>query len=297
MSGLSAYWSQATTAIPGLPGGLLAWCLILGFAAVFLAVLALAGASRPDGFRRRLGAPAAPAAPARVVKAGGARMKGPATRRAAMPWRLAFALGPPMAFALAAPAAGWSLTWPELTYGGGILAALGIVVPGRWRAWRSVRHRDALRLGFPDALDMMVLCAEAGLGLDAALNRVAAEIAPAHPALGAELAQIGRELRAGKERGAVLRGFARRAGLPEIESFATLLVQSEALGTGIARTLRVQAEEMRSTRLLRAEERAHTLPVKLTLPLVVCVLPAMIAVVLLPGALTIARDVLPSLGQ
>ena len=164
-------------------------------------------------------------------------------------------------------------------------------------AWRRTRHREALRLGFPDALDMMVLCAEAGLGLDAALNRVAVEIAPAHPAMGDELARIGRELRAGKERAVVLRGFARRAGLPEVESFATLLLQSEALGTGIARTLRVQAEEMRATRLLRAEERAHTLPVKLTLPLVVCVLPAMIVVVLLPGALSILRDVLPNLGH
>lgn len=200
-----------------------------------------------------------------------------------------------LGLAAAAPAEGLRrrLGMPAATTG----ARLARPAPRRRWAWRRARHREALRLGFPDALDMMVLCAEAGLGLDAALNRVAAEIAPAHPAMGAELARIGRELRAGKERAAVLRGFARRAGLPEVESFATLLLQSEALGTGIARTLRVQAEEMRAMRLLRAEERAHTLPVKLTLPLVVCVLPAMIVVVLLPGALTIVRDVLPNLGH
>jgi tight adherence protein C len=146
-------------------------------------------------------------------------------------------------------------------------------------------------------LDMMVVCVEAGLGLDAALNRVAVEIAQAHPPIAAELTQIGRELRAGRERGAVLRNFAHRAGLTEIASFATLLIQSEALGTGIARSLRVQAEEMRANRMLRAEEQAHTLPVKLTIPLVFCILPAMIAVVLLPSAIAIVRDILPNLGR
>ena len=113
----------------------------------------------------------------------------------------------------------------------------------------------------------------------------------------AALTQVVRELRAGKARDAVLRDFARRTGLPELASFATLLIQSETLGTGIARTLRAQGEEMRAARMLRAEERAHTLPVKLTIPLVVCVLPAMIAVVLLPGMVALVRDILPNLGR
>ena len=277
----------------GLPGGLLAWSLVLAFAAVVLAVLGSAGAARPESLRRRLGLPAA----AGRAAMPGARLERAARWHAAVPWPWVLAPLPLLAFAVLVVLAGWSPASLETLYAGGALAALCALAPGRWHAWRGARRREALGAGFPDALDMMVLCTEAGLGLDAALNRVAAEIAPLHPAMGAELTRIGRELRAGKERGAVLRDFAERAGLAEVESFATLLVQSEVLGTGIARTLRVQAEDMRAARLLRAEERAHTLPVKLTLPLVVCVLPAMIAVVLLPGALTILRDVLPGLGH
>jgi tight adherence protein C len=195
----------------------------------------------------------------------------------------------------------WAFDLRPLSAGGLYLAlvsaALVLAVTAGVRRRRQARRRAALRNGFPDALDLMVICVEAGLGLDAAMNRVTAEIEPVHPALGAALRQVGREVRAGRPRGEALQAFAKRIGLPEVESFATLLNQSELLGTGAARALRVQAEEMRAARMLHAEEQAQALPVKLTLPLVLCVLPAMIAVVLLPGIIAVLRDVLPNLGH
>lgn len=173
----------------------------------------------------------------------------------------------------------------------------GFIAPRFWLARRIKRRQRSIAESFPDALDMMVVCVEAGLGLDAALARVGRQISAAHPLLAAELDRMTLELRAGKGRGDALRNFAARIALPEVASFVTLLVQSEALGASIAQTLRVHADDMRANRLLRAEELAHKLPVKLTAPLVICILPAMLTAVLLPGMLTIARHVLPNLGQ
>ncbi len=283
----------------GAPGGFLPWSMGLAFASVFLTVLGVSIALRPAAEFRRLDRSNGPSE--RAVGAGlrpavsglfapALQYKGSLTLAAICILLLLF-LG--VAWLLGTRA----LSWVQGIYLASAVAVFAWILPRRLRAWRASRRREALRHGFPDALDMMVVCVEAGLGLDAALNRVAAEIAQAHPPIAAELTQIGRELRAGRERDAVLRSFAHRAGLPEIASFATLLIQSEALGTGIARSLRVQAEEMRASRLLRAEEQAHTLPVKLTIPLVFCILPAMIAVVLLPSAIAIVRDILPNLGR
>ena len=104
------------------------------------------------------------------------------------------------------------------------------------------------------------------------------------------------ELRAGKSRMDALRNMAERVDIEELNSFITLLIQSDQLGTSMAQTLRVYAEEMRVKRMLRAEEMAHKLPVKLVVPLVTCILPAMITAVLLPAMIRIIRDVLPNLG-
>ncbi len=285
--------------LPAMPGDLLTWSLSLAFAAVFLAVLGVAMSLRPVAAFQRLNGPGKPEG---TVTGTGSRPAASGVSAKAVQFagrRI------PMAGLISLPlflGAAWlvkaeALTWGQGLYASGVMAVFAWIIPGRLRAWRGSRRREALRRGFPDALDMMVVCIEAGLGLDAALSRVAAEIAQAHPPIAAELTQIGRELRVGRDRGTVLRNFAHRAGLPEIASFATLLIQSEALGTGIARSLRVQAEEMRASRMVRAEEAAHTLPVKLTIPLVFCILPAMIAVVLLPSVIAIVRDVLPNLGR
>lgn len=175
------------------------------------------------------------------------------------------------------------------------LGVAGLYLPPLWLSRRIARRQQAIAEGFPDALDMMVVCVEAGLGLDATFNRVGAELTRAHPELAMQFALVSLELRAGKSRADALRNLADRIGRDEISSFVTLMIQSDTLGTSIAQTLSVHADEMRTRRTLRAEEKAHKLPVKLTVPLVVFILPCMITVILLPGIIGIIRTLLPAM--
>jgi tight adherence protein C len=175
------------------------------------------------------------------------------------------------------------------------LLVAGLYLPSAFVSNRTRNRQRAIQESFPDALDMLMVCVEAGLGLDAAFTRVGAEMAPAHPVLAEEFGVVSLELRAGKSREAAMRNFAERIGTTEITSFVVLLIQSDQLGTSVAQTLRVQADEMRVKRMLRAEEKAHMLPVKLSIPLVLCLLPSMIAVAVLPGIIRIIRDLLPAL--
>ena len=142
---------------------------------------------------------------------------------------------------------------------------------------------------------MLVVCVEAGLGLDAAFTRVGTQISRAHPLLSSELAIVALELRAGKSRQDALRNLSTRTGLPAIQSLVTLLIQSEKLGSSIAVSLRVYGSEMRLKRMQKAEERAHMLPVLLSVPLVACILPTMISVIMLPGFINILRHIQPVL--
>ena len=119
---------------------------------------------------------------------------------------------------------------------------------------------------------------------------------PIYPVLAQHFGLVSLELRAGKSREAAMRNFSERIGLNEITSFVVLLIQSDQLGTSMAQTLRVQADEMRVKRMLRAEEKAHMLPVKLSIPLVLCLLPSMVAVAVLPGIIRIIRELIPALG-
>jgi len=161
---------------------------------------------------------------------------------------------------------------------------------------RRVRLRQrSIREGFPDALDMLLVCVESGLGLDGALARVASEIGRAHPLLSEQFGFVGRELRVGRDRETALRSMAERIGIDEVSSLVTLLIQTDKLGTSIGDALRAHAYEMRSTRLLRAEEKAHKLPVKLSVPLIFFILPALLLVILSPAAMSIARDMFPAL--
>lgn len=161
---------------------------------------------------------------------------------------------------------------------------------------RRVRKRQlSIREGFPDALDMLLVCVESGLGLDGALARVADEIGRAHPLLSEQFGFIGRELRVGRDREVALRSMAERIGIDEVTSLVTLLIQTDKLGTSIGDALRAHAYEMRSTRLLRAEEKAMKLPVKLSVPLIFFILPALLLVILAPAALSIGRDMFPAL--
>jgi tight adherence protein C len=177
------------------------------------------------------------------------------------------------------------------------LALAGIYLPWRWVESRVESRQLAIMEGFPDALDLLVICVEAGLSLNAAFVRVGQEMIRAHPVLAEQIALVSLELRAGKSREEALRNLASRTGVNDVKNFVTLMIQSEALGADLAETLRIQAEEMRVMRMLRAEEKAHKLPVKLAIPLVLFILPAMFAVVLGPAIISIVRDVLPHLGS
>lgn len=174
-------------------------------------------------------------------------------------------------------------------------AALGLYLPNLFIRAKADRRQREIINGFPDALDLMLVCVEAGLGLEAAFARVGMEMTSSHPRLAEQLGAVVLELRAGRSREDALRRMADRAGADEIRAFATLLIQSTKLGSSVAQTLRIYAAEMRERRRMRAEEKAHRLPVLLSIPLVACMLPVMIGVLMLPAAIRVARAVVPAL--
>lgn len=175
-------------------------------------------------------------------------------------------------------------------------AAAGLYLPALLVQARADRRQREIINAFPDALDLMLVCVEAGLGLEAAFNRVGMEITSSHPLLAQQFGAVVLELRAGRSREDALRRMADRAGADEIRAFATLLIQSTKLGSSIAQTLRIYASEMRERRRMRAEEKAHRLPVLLSIPLVVCMLPVMIGVLMLPAIIRVVRVMIPAMG-
>lgn len=174
-------------------------------------------------------------------------------------------------------------------------AALGLYLPALVVRAKAARREREIINSFPDALDLMLVCVEAGLSLEAAFDRVGREITLSHPLLAEQVGIVVLELRAGRSREDALRRMADRSGTDEIRAFATLLIQSTKLGTSVAQTLRVYASEMRERRRMRAEEKAHRLPVLLSIPLVACMLPVMIGVLMLPAAIRVIRVLLPAL--
>lgn len=145
------------------------------------------------------------------------------------------------------------------------------------------------RSGFPNFLDLLVVCSEAGLTPRAGIERISRELTRTHPFLGANLFLMCLELRAGRPLVEAIESLGRRVQMEEVRSLGTLLQQTEELGTNLTSSLRVYADEMRARRLLRAEERAHVLPVKLVLPLAFFVFPVMMIVALLPVFLRIYK--------
>jgi tight adherence protein C len=141
-----------------------------------------------------------------------------------------------------------------------------------------------------------LVCVEAGLGMEAAFDRVGREMVDSHPLVSQLLSMVTLELRAGSTREEALRNMADRAQVDEIRSFSTLLIQSDKLGSSVGETLRVYATEMRERRRMRAEEKAHRLPVLLSVPLVAFMLPVMIGVLMLPAVIRVIREVVPNLG-
>lgn len=176
---------------------------------------------------------------------------------------------------------------------GSVLALLGLYLPNLFIRAKADRRREAIVNGFPDCLDLLLVCVEAGLGIEAAMDRVGREMVHAHPLVSELLSVAVLQLRAGATRDEAYRRIADIAGVDEIRSFATLLIQSDKLGTSISTTLRVYSAEMREKRRMRAEEKAHRLPVLISIPLVVFMLPTMIGVLMLPASVRMVRDIFP----
>ncbi len=175
------------------------------------------------------------------------------------------------------------------------LAVVGLYLPNLWISAKADRRRTEIINGFPDCLDLMLVCVEAGLGIEAAFDRVGREMVGSHPQVSQLLSMVTLELRAGSTREEALRNLADRSQVDEIRSFSTLLIQSDKLGSSVGETLRVYAAEMRERRRMRAEEKAHRLPVLLSIPLVVCMLPVMIGVLMLPAVIRVLREIVPNL--
>jgi tight adherence protein C len=201
----------------------------------------------------------------------------------------------PIVYLFFATLGGEPLSFFRLYLVPGILAILGMYLPNLIVTGKADRRREAVTNGFPDCLDLMLVCVEAGLGLEAAMDRVGREMVHSHPLVSRLLSIATLQLRAGSARDEALRKMGTSSGVNEIRSFATLLIQSDKLGTSVADTLRVYAAEMREKRRMRAEEKAHRLPVLISIPLVVCMLPTMIGVLMMPGVVRVVRTLIPTL--
>lgn len=167
--------------------------------------------------------------------------------------------------------------------------ALGYVLPGMVLARLAKRRAHRIRLSLADALDLLVVSVEAGLGLDQAMTRVGTELAFAHPELSEELKLINLELRAGKARAEALRNLADRTGVDDLSSLVTMLIQTDKFGTSVAQSLRVYSETLRTKRRQRAEEAAAKTTIKLVFPLVLFIFPTMFVVILAPALIRIVR--------
>jgi tight adherence protein C len=161
-------------------------------------------------------------------------------------------------------------------------ALLGYLAPSLYLDKIIKKKRLEHQSGFPDFMDLLVVCADAGLSMEASLDRVARELGDSYPSLSANIHMANLEIRAGRTMTEALEHFGDRLGLDEARSFATLIQQSEELGSSIGDALRVYSEDMRHKRLSRAEEKAYALPAKLTVPMMVCIFPTLFVVILLP---------------
>ena len=169
------------------------------------------------------------------------------------------------------------------------LAALGWTVPPFYVRYRISRRQKEIVRALPDALDMMVVCVEAGLALNQALLRVSEEIVNVSPLMGEQLALVNLEIRAGTAREEALRNLGDRTGVADIRALVAMLIQTDRFGTSIATALRVHADTLRSKRRQRAEEAAAKTTIKLIFPLVFFVFPAMFVVILGPALIQIVR--------
>ncbi len=176
-----------------------------------------------------------------------------------------------------------------------LAAIVGYLIPEGWLVWRVQARQHRLRRALPDCLDLLVICVEAGLGLDQALMKVAQEMRVTHRELSDELQLVNLEMRIGKGRIDALRELARRTGLEDIKSLVAMLIQTDRFGTSVAQSLRVYSDDLRIKRRQRAEEASAKTTVKMVPPLVFFIFPALMVVILGPAVITLLRQLMPAL--
>ncbi|MDX5401458.1 MAG: type II secretion system F family protein [Rhodobacterales bacterium] len=164
---------------------------------------------------------------------------------------------------------------------------VGYMLPKYWVTKRQQQRQEEITSGFPDALDMMLVCVEAGQSLDQSIIRVSRELRASYPSLSDEFEIVSYEIKAGKDKPTVLADMGERCGVADISSFVTVLVQSATFGTSIAEALRVYAEEMRDKRVMRAEEKANKLPTKMTLVTMMLTVPPLLIILVGPSVVGI----------
>jgi tight adherence protein C len=182
--------------------------------------------------------------------------------------------------------------WSELARNTGVAVAglVGLLGPDWWVTWRHKKYLRAVTLGLPDALDLMVICAEAGLGFEPAISRVAIEIRTAHPAISAEFGLTASELRVAADSVAALNNMGTRTGLENIKRITSILAQTMRYGTPLGDALRVLSTEMREEMLIRFETRAARLPVLLTIPMILFILPCIFLIVGGPAVIQVMQS-------
>jgi tight adherence protein C len=164
----------------------------------------------------------------------------------------------------------------------GVAGTVGYLGPSMYIDKRIRARKAEHQAGFPDFMDLLVVCADAGLSMEASLDRVGRELSDSYPSLTANLHMTNLEIRAGRTMTDALEHLGDRLGIEEARSFSTLIQQSAELGSSITEALRVYSDDMRHKRLSRAEEKAYSLPVKLSLPMMICIFPVLFVVILLP---------------
>ncbi len=172
-------------------------------------------------------------------------------------------------------------------------AGLGYLLPSMVLGRKAKQRQHRIRLSLPDALDLLVVSVEAGLGLDQAIQRVGEELAVAHPDLAGELRMVNLELRAGTARSEALHNLADRTGVEDLASLVAMLVQTDRFGTSVAQSLRVHSDTLRVKRKQRAEEAAAKTGVKMVFPLVFCIFPAIWVVTIGPAAISFIKVIVP----
>jgi tight adherence protein C len=204
-------------------------------------------------------------------------------------------LGAKVVCAVAVPVAWWGVAWLTARPLGNtaawtvVLGVLGFYLPTLWMAWRQTERRREMTSALPDALDLLVVCVEAGLAMAAAIQRVGQEIRLASPALADELSLVNQEMQTGVSRTEALRNLAERSGIEDLYALVAMLIQTDRLGTSVAASLRAHAESMRTKRRQRAEQLARKASIKLAFPLVFLVFPALLVIILGPAAIQLMK--------